>query len=72
MKHIWKFPIVGVALLDNLEIQMPSGSEVISVGLDSTEASCIWAEVDETMPDETRHFVVYGTGHSMNRGGNRF
>ena len=62
MKTIWKFPFI---ISDVLEIIMPSGAEVLSVGMQS-DVPCLWAIVEDTQPVKLSKFYVVGTGHPLN------
>lgn len=58
METIWKFPF---EIKDDIEIEMPSGSEILTVQMQGRMA-CIWAKVSDDSPKIKRHFQVFGTG----------
>jgi len=62
---IWKFevkPTKGHLC----EIEMPKGSNILSVGSPDREHIYIWAEVDSDEKEkEIRLLFVYGTGHPL-------
>ena len=60
-KTIWKFKLAT-------EIEMPQGAKVLSVHTQNGE-SCLWVllDPDPDMPKETRRFLIFGTGHPINR-----
>jgi len=62
-KVIWKFT---VPLSNCVDIEMPTGAEVISVGM-QRGALCMWAKVDPDAPMIMREFMVEGTGQPPNR-----
>lgn len=49
---------------DWVEVQMPQGAKVLSVGMQGLKL-CIWAIVDTDVPNEGRLFSVYGTGFKI-------
>lgn len=63
-REVWKFP---VEVTGNGKVRMPSGAQVLSVGCQAgwPEVVLIWAEVDPEAPDETREFVIVGTGRPL-------
>ena len=62
MNTIYKYPIPH---LDEQEIQMPLGSEIIRVGLDPREVPCLWAIVDIDKPKAPVRVLTVGTGDVM-------
>lgn len=59
MKQIWKFKADGI-------IEMPKGAEILTVQMQDSFNTCIWAMVDPEQGDtEKRRFVIVGTGHSF-------
>ena len=68
MRTIWKFPI---PIIDEIEVLMPAGAEVLSVG-NQQEAAQVWAAVDDEMPTNHRHFKLRGTGHPLTGDEGRF
>jgi hypothetical protein len=47
------------------DLQLPRGALVLSVGCQG-DSLFLWAEVQpEAREKESRHFVVYGTGHEI-------
>lgn len=65
MRAILKYHISYTAEID--EIEIPSGSKVISAGLDPQGELCIWAIVNPENELELRKFTVVGTGWTMGR-----
>lgn len=63
MRAILKYHI-GYSAEINI-IEMPSGSKVISAGLDPQEDLCIWAIVNPENELESRKFTIVGTGWPM-------
>lgn len=60
MVQVWKY-----ILQPKCEIEMPKGSEVLSVAAQGDEI-CLWAKVDPSEAQkEKRYFTGYGTGHSI-------
>jgi len=62
MKTIYKYPI---AIIEEQEITMPQGAEVIHAGLDPQGNPCVWALVDTRNEPEPVSIVVYGTGNPV-------
>ena len=60
-KTIWKYPF---EIKDDLTIEMPAGAEILSVQVQHGEP-CIWVLVDPSNKWDVRHFMVRGTGHSV-------
>lgn len=52
---------------DTVEVVMPKGAEVLSVG-EQNGLICVWARVDTREPSVKRLFRVAGTGHPDPRG----
>lgn len=59
MKTIWKY-----ALDVEVEIEMPIGATVLSVG-EQFGGPVLWAQVDSDAPMEQRTFRMIGTGHEF-------
>lgn len=60
---IYKFE---VRVNDSVEIPMPKGAQVISVGNQRNGHICFWAIVDSDWPQtELRRFKIRGTGHTI-------
>ena len=59
--RIWKFPLT---LNDEAEVEMPEGSEVISVD-NQGGTICLWAICSPAMPTDIRRFAIVGTGNPM-------
>ena len=65
-KAIWKFSTIENGFQGKFEINMPQGSEILTVQTDQKDNSpCIWALVDPEKELETRHFELFGTGHPV-------
>jgi hypothetical protein len=73
MKTIYKYELLPKKATPTVEVGMPSGALVLSVGTqthihqgyEEHEGIFVWAEVDTTAPMVIRTFEVYGTGHPM-------
>ena len=66
MKTIWKFPL---SLGNEVQpLDMPAGAQVLTVA-DQHGLPTVWMEVDDKFPNETRHFRIHGTGHTVEDGG---
>ncbi len=69
MKSIYRYELPDTVN----EIQMPTGAEILHVGLtrqfnkdnSSKQVCSVWAKVDTTAHDETRKFVIFGTGANL-------
>jgi len=61
MKTIWKFQF---EVDDNIEIEMPMGAEILTVGIQHG-IPCLWALVDTEKDKIKRKFELYGTGHPV-------
>lgn len=71
MKTIWKFPLppleptrVGSVGENHYSIKMPVGARILSLHPQNMMPT-LWAIVDDQMPTELRHFVLYGTGNEL-------
>lgn len=53
------------AVANEVDVEMPSGAEVVAVGSQDTNHICLWAIVDTDKPVTTRKFQVCGTGHPL-------
>ena len=62
VRKVFKYP---VDINDVVRIQMPKGSEILSVG-NQRDTLCIWALCDEKCSLEERTFRIAGTGHPIN------
>jgi len=58
---IWKFKLKST---DRHEIVMPVGAQILSAQMQNGVCS-IWALCDLEMPNETRKFVLYGSGSKL-------
>lgn len=58
-------------MVDLQEIEMPLGASILSAHNQDGQI-CIWAQVDETMPMETRQIEVVGTGNPMPEHGGKY
>ena len=58
---IWKF---SLPVADRCVLSMPAGARVLCVQTQDGYP-CIWAMVDPDKPNESRLFMVRGTGHEM-------
>jgi len=69
MNQVWKFPLQDDGFIANGvpgSIGMPSGSRVIHAGVQDGMI-CLWAIVPVGAQPVKRKFVVYGTGHDIER-----
>jgi hypothetical protein len=60
MKTIWKFTLQP----DSLTLRMPLEAKILHVD-EQHGKICLWAEVDDDLPEEERIFEIFGTGHKM-------
>jgi hypothetical protein len=67
MKKIFKFStLVDGGFQKSFSIQMPKGSEILSVQIDQkNNHPTIWAMVDPVKPEEERFFELFGTGQDI-------
>lgn len=64
MNRIFKFPLEAT---QEQHIMMPTDARILSVH-DQDGRICLWVLVDDKLPnDENRCFVIFGTGHPINR-----
>jgi hypothetical protein len=61
MRTIFKYPL---EVTDTPVVRMPAGAEILTVQMQRGEA-CIWAIVDDAVPNVSRRLLVVGTGHGM-------
>lgn len=66
MKTIYKY-----ILMHDCSINMPKLSQLLSVH-EQVGQICLWVLVDPQNVDETREFVVIGTGHNIPKDGHAF
>ena len=62
---IWKYEI---EIRDDQVIDIPAHGEILHLGVQLTlqkEIPCIWVKVNPYNKGVKRHFIVYGTGHSI-------
>jgi hypothetical protein len=60
MKTIFKFVLATGWQV----IEMPAGAKLLSVQAQNNQ-TCLWAEVDTTMPMRSRSFIQVGTGRPL-------
>jgi hypothetical protein len=60
VKTIWKFEI---PIADEFAIEMPAGTELLSVQAQGGTDPVLWALVDDKAPMARRGFALRGTGH---------
>lgn len=65
MKQIWKFTVENV-------IEMPKGAEILTVQIQDSFNTCIWALVDPEEETEKRVFEVVGTGHKFDNANKKY
>jgi len=58
MRTIWK------VALDEGQIELPEGSELLTVGVQDGEPM-VWALVETDNPPETIDLTIVGTGHAL-------
>ena len=58
MKQIWKFKVGSI-------IEMPKGAEILTVKMQSSFDTCLWALVDSEKETEKREFEIIGTGQEF-------
>lgn len=61
MISIYKYPFPDDASCDHVNIVMPKGARILSVGIQARRI-CLWALVNTTEPTETRRFRIALTG----------
>lgn len=61
-KVIYKYTF---SILQTVTIKMPRGARIVHTG-EQSGSVCMWAEVDTDAATESRVFVVYGTGQTIN------
>ena len=65
MRTIWKFPL---KLQDEPQvIVMPKDAKLLFFGSKGQATIDLWAEVETLNKSELRTFIIYGTGHEINR-----
>ena len=69
MKKIYKFNLTGSgkSYPTTVEVPMNIGAKILSVA-NQLEKICFWAEVETTVPTETRIFQVVLTGEPFETG----
>lgn len=60
---VFKFPLVTNYIFGVFYVDMQSGAQVLSVGLQG-DTMTLWALVDENAPMVTREVIVVPTGHT--------
>lgn len=60
MKTIYKYQL---NIVDIQQIEIPSGSIILSVGKDPQGKVCAWAKVDTSASIEIRTLFIVGTGN---------
>jgi hypothetical protein len=69
MRTVWKFELHPSETSESEPVAMPHGAQALSVGCQG-ERLFIWALVDPRdggYPIEDRVFLIYGTGHKIDR-----
>ncbi len=66
MNTIWKYE-----LQHECSIEMPVLSQILSVQVQDGQ-TCLWVLVNPQNINETRKFVVFGTGHKVPKSGLEF
>lgn len=61
MRTIHKFPTVIGRCID---VWMPAGAKILCSNMQHGTLT-LWAEVDDSLPQERRTFSTFGTGHLM-------
>lgn len=62
MRTIFKYPL---EVADNQVVRMPAGATILAVQTSHRGEACIWAIVDDTVPNVSRKLLVVGTGHKL-------
>ena len=60
-RTIWKFPL---ALEGLISVAMPEGAEILHFAMQG-DTPTIWALVEPSRMNESRHFQLAGTGHPL-------
>ena len=63
MKTIYKYDLAPIN--DRIQVGMPKGAVILSVGSQSGAELVCWARVDTNEPKKIRQFRIVGTGHSL-------
>jgi hypothetical protein len=62
MRTVFKYPL---ELRDGPQsLSVPKFAEVVLVAVQHGKI-CVWMQIDDHIPPETRRFVVYGTGRNV-------
>lgn len=61
MRVVWKFTLED---FDNASISMPRGAQILKVDVQYGSVR-LWALCDPNAEEESRHFCVFGTGHTI-------
>ena len=61
MNRIYKY---GLQLVHKNKVVMPKEAKILKASMQGS-VPCIWALVDTNKSDETRTFIIYGTGHEI-------
>lgn len=59
MKTIWKYALETVGTQESM---MPTGAQVLSVGLQHGKI-CVWVLIDDERPVQMVQFAIVGTGN---------
>ena len=60
-RTIWKYEL---QITDTQTIEMPEGAMILTVQTQANKP-CLWALVNPDSKIETRTFITYGTGHTI-------
>jgi hypothetical protein len=64
MRRVYKYP---VPIVDEIVVNMPAGAAIVHVG-HQHHMLVLWADVDDSAPNEPRSFSIRGTGHEVDPG----
>lgn len=62
MTYVWKFVLRDI---DEQDVEMPAGAQLLHAGLDPTGTVCVWARVDPAKPRQARRIRIARTGNPL-------
>ena len=62
MISIFKYKLTGIQYSNILNIEMPRGAKILSIGEDPLKDLCIWAQIDTKEEMVNRKILCWGTG----------
>lgn len=64
MKTIYKYPL---EITDEQTVQIPEGADLLAINADPNGILCAWALVETENKPVDYTFVIFGTGHKIER-----